>query len=211
MTTPPLLPLLALAAALAGPATALWIGRDLTPDASRGRQAAEGVIAALSGAAAGGWAYASSGQFLATMGAALGLGALVANALLDLRTSRLSDLLSLLAGAGALLAGPGLFGAADRMGQLYGGAIAAGMLVLAGAFVRLRRPGVAALGSGDIALAAAGGLFIGGFGAAPALGAAAAATLPLALVRKGAAPFGPGIAAGVILVGSYAAWRGGVL
>jgi len=210
MTAPTALSSAALLAAFAGPLAALAIGRSIQPNASAVRLLVEAALAAAAGLGAGIWTSGQAGA-IAAAGAAAGVGAITANALLDLRTQRLSDLLTLIGAAGALLAGPGLFGAADRMSQLYGGAVAALVLLLAATYVRWRRAGRIALGAGDIGVAAACGVFVGGFGAAPALAIAALATLPAAALKGGAVPFGPGLAVGFAATGTYAAYTGGVL
>lgn len=65
------------------------------------------------------------------------------------------------------------------------------------------RLGREALGLGDVKLAGAGGLFVGPLGLAPALAIAGLITLALSAIRTRRGreiPFGPGLAAGLILV-----------
>jgi len=203
--------LTALPAAASAPLIEWWIGRPLAPRPGRLRLVLHALLPFAAGLAAAFTASILGAAVWESALAALGVSALCANALLDLRTGRLSDLLTLLAGAGALGAGPGVFGAIDRAGQLYGGGFAALILILSALLVRWRKPGTAPLGAGDIGLAAAGGLFVGEAGVGWALAAGAIATLPFAVISKTAVPFGPGLASGFLAVAAYAAAQGGRL
>ncbi len=201
----------ALPAAASAPAIEWWAGRPLKPAPGRARLVLHALVPFGAGLAAALIASALGAAVWQSALAALGVSALCANALLDLRTGQLSDLLTLLAGAGALGTGPGVFGAIDRAGQLYGGGFAAVILILAALLVRWRKPGTAPLGAGDIGLAAAGGLFVGEAGVGWALAGGAVATLPFAVMRRSAVPFGPGLAAGFLAVAAFAAAQGGRL
>lgn len=145
-----------------------------------------------------------------TAGAAIGAGlsaALVAVSL-DLRLGLVPDIASAIIAIAGLGAAQNLNPGLDWIAMALGAATGAGVLALAGVYMKVRR-GAAGLGAGDVLLAAAFGLWCGPHGAALAVAASAAVTLLAALATgKGASDrlaFAPGLAAGFIGVITWTA------
>ncbi|OAB56163.1 hypothetical protein AY599_28065 [Leptolyngbya valderiana BDU 20041] len=140
---------------------------------------------------------------LAGAAAAAALAAGTAAVILDFRVGLTPDLSSALIALSGLVAAQRINPALGWLDMGLGAATAAGVLGLASAYVKVRR-GAAGLGSGDIGLAAALGVWCGPAAAALAVALAAVFTIAAALVR-GAGPsdrlaFAPGLAAGFLSV-----------
>lgn len=123
--------------------------------------------------------------------------------ILDLRAGLVPDLSSAVIAVAGLAAAQYLNPALDWLTMLLGAASAAGVLGLAGAYMRWRR-GVAGLGAGDLLLAAALGVWCGPQAAALGVGIAAGVTLAAAVARRAGRAdrlaFAPGLVGGCLCV-----------
>lgn len=132
-----------------------------------------------------------------------------AAAVADWRSQRVPDALVVLAGVPVVAA----VVVADRPAHRLA-AVAVGAVVMAIPLLGLHLAAPAAIGFGDVKLAAALGAALGVLApalAVPALGAAAALTLAVAAcTRRVAVPFAPGLVVGVglaLALGSLEAWK----
>lgn len=193
---------LALAAGILGGMMALWVDQDVTRQQSDRFNSVSLAVSAGFGLAVSLLSQLTLQAPLLT-GAALAASTALAVAVsTDLRFGLLSDLTSLIIAVAAMIAAPILNPALTRLDMVIAAALAAGILLLAGLYGRLRR-GEMGLGSGDILFAGALGLWCPPQLAALCVALGAGFTLSAGLVmgaqNQTRLPFGPGLAAGFAL------------
>ncbi|WP_306017370.1 prepilin peptidase [Oceanicaulis sp. MMSF_3324] len=193
---------LALAAGVLGGLMALWVDQAVTRRQSDTFNSVSLAVCAGFGLAVGLLSHLTLQTPLLT-GAALAASTALAVAVsTDLRFGQLSDLTSLIIAVAAMFAAPILTPGLTRLDMVIAAALAAGILLLAGLYGRLRR-GEMGLGSGDILLAGALGLWCPPQLAALSVALGAGFTLAAGVVmgarNQTRLPFGPGLAAGFAL------------
>jgi leader peptidase (prepilin peptidase)/N-methyltransferase len=178
---------------------AIQIERVLGRRFGKAEHVLDHVLTGLVSAAGALLAAAFGGDLISAACAGVALAALVVAARTDLRFGVVADLTSALVAAAGLIGATRLNPALTLIDIGLGAALSLAILGLAAGYGRLRR-GQAGLGSGDVILAGACGLWVGPVAAAMALFAAAALTALIAIVRRVDAqarlPFAPGLAAG---------------
>lgn len=144
-----------------------------------------------------------SGSTIAAAGAALAASGMFTAVSTDLRFQLVADLSSVLIAAGALIGARHLSPELNYLSMGLGAIISVSILGLAGLYAKLRR-GHAGLGSADLILAMALGLWCDGMEAALAISIGALITLLYSILRQLNAqtrlPFAPGLIFGFCLV-----------
>lgn len=193
---------LATLAGLLAFSSALWVDyavtRQQTGKSSLRSLGFTGAMGAVSAVCV----YAISADFVFASASLASASAICVAISTDLRFGLLADLTSLIIAGAALIAAPLLTPDLTRPEMLIGGAMAMSILAMAGFYSRVRR-GRMGLGSGDILLAGALGLWCSPATATLGVALGAGLTLIMALILKARAqtrlPFAPGLAIGFIL------------